>query len=74
MTAFLKIYYVKQHLIKLLVLNIHNLNKICKNAVSALQKISYTNERNVEACVKMCVCEWGRTRHNLNVQEEQLKE
>lgn len=49
MTAFLKIYYVEQHLIKLLVLNIHNLNKIYKNAVSALQKISYTNERNVEA-------------------------
>lgn len=38
MTAFQKIYYVKQHLLKLSVLNIQNLNKSFKNAVSALWK------------------------------------
>lgn len=38
MTAFQGIYYTKQHLLKLLVLNIQSLNKSFKNAVSALQK------------------------------------
>ena len=38
MTAFQEICYIKQHILKLLVLNICNLNKSFKNAVYVLWK------------------------------------
>lgn len=55
MTVFKKIYYVKQYLLELLILNTHKLNTSFKNAVCAFCKSTLYAWDYVEAWVTLCV-------------------